>query len=126
MINHPDFHLDKDILIKGNKLYSSETCCLVPPNVNYLFTKRNALRGDTPIGVSKDYRKSGNFVSICSNPYGKDYVHYGFTNPDEAFYQYKKDKEMVIQTVANIEYAKGSISEKCYNAMMNYQVEITD
>ena len=29
--------IDKDILIKGNKIYSPDTCCLVPSNVNSLF-----------------------------------------------------------------------------------------
>lgn len=31
------WHLDKDILIKGNKIYSSETCCFVPGEVNRCF-----------------------------------------------------------------------------------------
>ena len=31
--------LDKDILVKGNKTYSPETCCLVPNRINVLFTK---------------------------------------------------------------------------------------
>lgn len=31
------YELDKDILIPGNKLYSPNTCCLVPKEVNLLF-----------------------------------------------------------------------------------------
>lgn len=31
------WHLDKDILLKGNKVYSPETCCFVPHEVNNLF-----------------------------------------------------------------------------------------
>lgn len=34
-------HLDKDILIPGNTLYSPDTCVLVPQRINMLFTGRN-------------------------------------------------------------------------------------
>lgn len=43
--------LDKDILVKGNKIYSPETCCFVPQEINNLFTKRKSCRGTLPIGV---------------------------------------------------------------------------
>jgi hypothetical protein len=31
------YELDKDILLKGNKIYSPETCCFVPKEINLLF-----------------------------------------------------------------------------------------
>ena len=34
-------HLDKDILYKGNKVYSRETCIFVPQRINNLFVKSN-------------------------------------------------------------------------------------
>ena len=34
-------NLDKDILIKGNKLYSPNTCCFVPKRLNILFVNTN-------------------------------------------------------------------------------------
>jgi len=37
--------LDKDILFKGNKLYSSSTCCFVPQDINKLF--RRNVKSDT-------------------------------------------------------------------------------
>ena len=45
-------HLDKDILHKGNKIYSKETCIFVPEKINILFVKNNKNRGDCPIGIS--------------------------------------------------------------------------
>ena len=47
------WELDKDILVKGNKIYSPDTCCFVPKEVNTVFTKRQSKRGDYPIGVIK-------------------------------------------------------------------------
>ena len=46
-----DWHLDKDILVKGNKVYSEDTCCFVPKEINLLFTKADRIRGKYPVGV---------------------------------------------------------------------------
>lgn len=116
--------LDKDILIRGNKFYSPESCCLVPINVNSLFVKNDMLRNELPIGV----RKSGNkFSAYCQNPFTRkrEYIGIYFT-PEEAFYAYKKYKENLIKQIAELEYSQGNIIKKCYDAMMNYEVEITD
>lgn len=32
------YELDKDILIKGNRIYSPDTCCFVPSFINRLYT----------------------------------------------------------------------------------------
>jgi len=37
--------LDKDILQKCNKLYSKDTCCFVPAEVNQLLVKSDRIRG---------------------------------------------------------------------------------
>ena len=44
--------LDKDILYKGNKIYSKDTMIFVPQRINKLFTKSDKTRGNLPIGVS--------------------------------------------------------------------------
>lgn len=116
--------IDKDILVKGNKIYSPDTCCLVPLNVNTLFTKNNQCRGALPIGVSisgKYYRAS------CQNPLTNKCEKLGnYSTPEKAFQAYKNYKEDLIKQIAQIEYNNGNITEKCCDAMMKYQVEITD
>ena len=117
--------LDKDIIIKGNKIYSPETCCLVPNNVNTLFVKKDANRGGLPIGVTKNHNK---FMALCSTPLlGMHNKYLGnYNTPLEAFYAYKYFKEDLIKEIAEIEFYKGNITKKCYDAMINYKVEITD
>lgn len=125
--NNITINLDKDILIKNNKLYAPDTCCLVPQNVNKLFTKSDKIRGELPIGVcySKHNKK---YYSQCKSPFSdkKKYIVKYFDNVEDAFIQYKNDKELIIRQIAQIEYQKGSITKQCYEAMMDYQVEITD
>ena len=52
--------LDKDIIVKHNKIYSPKTCCLVPHYVNSLFVKNDICRGDMPIGVKITRKTSSN------------------------------------------------------------------
>lgn len=123
-LNGNKWSLDKDILLKDNKFYSPNTCCLIPQNVNKLFTKRNADRGDLPIGVT---RRKEKYISQCDNPITDKKEHLGMhLIPMTAFQAYKKRKEEIIKQVAQVEYSNGNITERCYDAMMRYEVEITD
>ena len=118
--------LDKDILCKGNKIYSRETCIFVPKRINNLFVKSDNRRGDDPIGVSD--LPSGNYQVNCSNGYGK-YIYLGtYSTKEEAFRVYKEYKEKIIKEV--IDSYEGIIPEPHYSklktAMYNYKVEIDD
>lgn len=117
--------VDKDILVKGNKVYSPNACCLIPQNVNCLFLKREAERGKYPIGV---YCTEDGFGARCRNPFLDKAIELGhYLTPENAFYLgYKPYKENIIKQVAKIEYKAGNITEQCYEAMMNYEVEIDD
>ena len=119
-------HLDKDILCKGNKVYSRETCIFIPQRINTLFTKSDKSRGNNPIGVHPTL--SGNYQACCNNEYGK-YIYLGtYSTEEEAFQAYKVYKEKVIKEV--IDSYEGIIPEPFYSrlktAMYNYEVEIDD
>lgn len=126
-IENETMNLDKDILHKGNKLYSGNNCVFVSQRINKLFTKREGLRGEFPIGVS--FHKIINLFQANCNVYNNEikntrFIGY-FNTPTDAFYLgYKPFKEKYIKEVAD-EY-KTRIPEKLYDAMYNYIVEITD
>ena len=116
--------LDKDILQKHNKEYSDCKCLLVPQNINKLFTRREALRGNYPIGV---HEQDGRYISQCHNPkIGRQEYLGSYGTPEDAFYEYKKYKENLIKEIALEEYKKHRITEECLEAMNDYIVEITD
>ena len=118
--------LDKDILYKGNKLYSLENCVLVPNWINMLFVKRDASRGQYPIGVG--YHKQGKKYQAKCRINGKQ-IRLGLYNTiEEAFSAYKTAKENEIKRIANECVSKGFMTKdsRLYNAMINYQVKIDD
>ena len=118
--------LDKDILHKGNKIYSLENCVLVPQWINSLFTKRDNDRGEYPIGVSYN-KQNKKYQAHCSvNGKLKSLGYYNTI--EEAFNAYKIAKKNEIKRVANDCVSKGFITKdsRLYKAMINYQVEIDD
>lgn len=114
--------LDKDILFKGNKIYSPETVSLVPHEINTLFVNGKKGRGDCPVGVHFDKSK-GKYRAVMSFM-GKSKKLGIFDSMDIAFSKYKKEKEDFIKKLA--EQYREKIPYKVYEAMMNWIVEITD
>ena len=118
--------LDKDILYKGNKIYSRETCIFVPQRINKLFIKSDKSRGKNPIGVTPT--SSGKYCALCNDRNGKRINLGSYPTEEEAFQVYKNYKEKVIKEV--IDSYEGKIPEPFYSrlktAMYNYKVEIDD
>ena len=114
--------LDKDILFKGNKVYSPETCCFVPHAINTLLLSKKADRGDYPIGVSyeKDKKKFRAEMSFM----GRQIKLGTFDTAESAFARYKEYKEDFIQDLA--EQYRDEIPDKIYKAMINWKIEIVD
>lgn len=130
-----ELHLDKDILFKGNKVYSKEKCVLVPSELNKMFTKCDMSRGNLPIGVfcRKDCRinsyiatvSTGLKARIHKKPYQQTKF---FPTVEEAFQFYKQQKEHFIELMAVRYRARGYISEnsRLFRALMSYKVEVDD
>jgi len=116
------WQLDKDILQKGNKLYSKDTCCFVPLEVNILLTKRDKCRGEFPVGVHFD-KCAGKFKAQL-NINGKQKSLGYFTTAEEAFQVYKTAKEAHIKVVA--QKWQHLIDERVFQALMTYEVNIDD
>ena len=121
--NNQGWHLDKDLLIKGNNVYSESTCVFIPAEVNTLLVKSTASRGKHLIGVCWCKTHKAFVAQVRKNKGKREKLGY-FKTELEAFNAYKKAKEAFVKEQAN-EW-KGKIDDRAYEALMNYQVEITD
>lgn len=110
--------LDKDILIPGNTVYGSETCTLVTHFTNTVFETTKGI--DSNIVKNNTTGKYDASISIL----GKKEEIGSYDTEEEAkqgFIDYKHD---YISEFAKS--SKGKVPNKTYEAMMNWEVKITD
>ena len=121
--NNEGWHLDKDLLIKGNKVYSENTCVFIPQEINSMLIKSDKRRGEYLIGACW-HKKGKAFVATVNKNKGKS-EHLGlFKTELEAFNAYKTAKESFIKEQAN--KWKDKIDNRAYEALINYTVDIND
>ena len=117
------WHLDKDLLIKGNKVYSENTCIFIPSEINMVLIKSTASRGQHLIGVCWSNTNKAFVAKVSKNKGNPE--HLGFFNTElEAFKAYKQAKESFIKEQAN--KWKDQIDDRAYEALMSYEVGIDD
>lgn len=114
-----EHQIDKDLLVRGNKMYSPDTCLLVPKAINMLVTVRCKPSTGLPAGVSFDKRISGR-----KNRYRADFGEHRligmYATAEDAFAAYKHYKEGRMKDLA--EQFKSVIDPRAYEALMNYEV----
>ena len=110
------YQLDKDLLIKNNKIYSPETCVFIPYELNMLLQSQHSKKSNLPVGV----KLNGNGFLARFSWKGK-YVHLGtYPTKEEAEKIYLKAKEEFIQNISK-QY-QGVISEITHEALKSYKM----
>lgn len=112
------YHLDKDLLIPGNKIYAPDRCVFIPAQLNSLLLDRGNARGQYPQGV---YFHKGNSkfmaqINITGKRKGLGY----FDTQQEAYQVYKKAKEAYVKRMAN--HWRDDIADEVYHALMNWEL----
>ncbi len=110
--------LDKDLMVRGNKIYSPEFCSFVPKEVNILLTNKPNHRGEWPLGVCFD-KKQKKFRAYLSK-YGKAANMKRVGTAEEAFLMYKVGKEQHIKEIA--EMYREQLNPKVFETLMNWEV----
>ena len=112
------YDLDKDLLMKGNKHYSEDTCVFLPRELNANISNKTSLNTTGFVGVSYE-KRSGKYYASCRIN-GKTVSLGHHKTPEEASAAYVKAKEDYIHSLA--EKWHGKIEERAYQALMNWTV----
>lgn len=116
------YHLDKDLIYKGNKVYSPSTCVFIPQEINKFLTCRINERGAYPIGVTYKTSNMKYDAKISINSKTK---HLGlFDSPEAAFLVYKAAKENEAKRLAEV--WKDKVDSKVVSALLKFTVDIND
>ena len=93
--------LDKDLLVKGNKVYSPDTCVFVDAGINVFTTDCAKSRGKYLIGVSR-HKPTNKFLARCSNPFTNKQENLGYFDDElEAHLAWKTRKHELACELAN-------------------------
>lgn len=108
------WHLDKDLLFKGNKVYSPTTCVFIPKEINLAL----------PLSKNgKDYgyiEYRGKCRASCMNILGKTEHLYGTKEECINWYKNKKRESLL----SKAELFKGELEPQAYLALINYANDI--
>lgn len=90
-------HLDKDLIIPGNKVYSKDTCCFVPANINTLLLFPSSRKHEyLPVGCSISNR-SKYFYSYINGADKKTVFLGYFSDKMEAHAKWQTEKVKIIR-----------------------------
>jgi len=111
------FHLDKDLMMEGNKTYGPEFCSFVPGSINSLLTDAGAARGRWPMGVSANGKGFQAYLSVG----GKRIWLGTYATPELAFSVYRRAKEANVKSMA--EDWREYLHDDVYEYLSNFKVK---
>lgn len=113
------YQLDKDLLVKGNKVYSPQTCCFIPLEINCFLLESNSSRGKS--GLKGIYKTRYNTFIAGYSENGKRVYLGSFKTLELAKKAYSKSKEKKAKKLAKLYFKKGLIKENVYISLLNYK-----
>ena len=116
------YELDKDLLAVNSKVYSPNTCVLIPQQINKILTSSGAARGKYPLGVSRNKRRGVFQAHLRMNSQPTNLG--SFDCPKDAHEAYVIAKEAYVKETA-LEW-KDRIDPRAFSALMNWRVQSLD
>lgn len=111
------YQLDKDLMVRGNKVYSPETCCMLPSQLNSIIIVKSGRNSSGYVGVSKTY--NGKYLACVS--IDGEVKKLGVRDfAEEASKDYVKAKESHVKEKA-LEW-RDKIGKREFDALMRWRV----
>lgn len=109
------YQLDKDLFGHNSHIYSPQTCCFIPQDLNNIIKGIRPARGPLKQGVRKQYR-------IYYGVFRHKRIRYKkkFNNPDDAHVFYIQTRNRVFTDFATQMYQQGKISKDILEAFKSY------
>lgn len=111
------YDLDKDLLVRGNKVYSPDTCCMLPEEINVFITKKGSDKNGLPTGVKP---QGVNTFRADFGRFGRSNYIGAFDNVEEALAAYKKVKRQAFLELT--EKWKYLVAVDVYESLLNFEV----
>lgn len=115
-----DKQLDKDLLVRGNKVYSPETCCFVSSVINSFVTECNKSRGEWPIGVYW-FKRQSKFKACCRNPFTNTREHLGYFDDPNTAHQAWLTRKLELSRLLAAEQDDPRVAKALVERYENYE-----
>lgn len=112
------WHLDKDIICPDCKIYSPETCCIIPIEINTLFSKSSKNSKGLPTGVYY----TDNKYSTSISKFGIQHYLGLYSTIEEAHKVYIEAKRNYLIEVS--EKWRDILSDKVCDAIKNFDISL--
>lgn len=109
--------LDKDLLFKGNKVYSPNTCVFVPRKVNFFLLECGASRGENPVGVSW-CGKNEKYRASVSTPLKRK--HLGYFHTKEEAHKAWLTAKLEQAKILSVEILEDGCDPRIARALLDY------
>lgn len=113
------FVLDKDLLSPNVKIYSPETCCLIPEQLNIVLVDKLSLNKTRKLSTIRKCKNGTYSIGVSLNK--KFTTFSGYKTEKECFDLYLSIKEKELNNL--IEKYKFLLNEKVYLALIEYSSE---
>jgi hypothetical protein len=114
-----EHRLDKDLRVKDNRVYSADTCCLIPNKLNTVLAY-NKSRDGLPAGVTRTSKRNSIYRVRCSDVNGNTKDLGRFRDVDVAFAAYSEFKKTTINLLADKYLKEKMITQLTYQAVLDY------
>lgn len=108
-----DLHIDKDLLSGGGKLYSPNTCIMLPSKFNSMISKFR--------GAAGYIQRTKNSYQVRIKINGRPVVFGSYKDPETAHNVYRREKSKHVKSEALKAYLAGEIPDNVYTALLEWE-----